>query len=337
MRVAVVAEYYPRAADPVLGVWAHRQALAARDAGADVRVLVLHRPVPSKAALRAREPRALIEPLRQPLRTAPRRHRGHLRPVPRAAAAALLRQLGRVGGAEPGARAPAAAEELSLRPRPRPLRRAAGDAVRRARPGTPLVISVHGGDVLSVVHRTRGRAAVTRALAEAPARARQLRRHRGARAGARRDGTRASCTSAPTSRRSPRPSRSCRRSRPSATSSRASATPTSCARCGCCATPTPTCAGRWSATARSAPGSSGSQPSSKMGGRVNLRGQLPPDGGARHGPGGDGVRAAERRRGVRGRLHRGDGGRGAGDRLPRRGGAGGDRGERGRDPARAAR
>jgi redox-sensitive bicupin YhaK (pirin superfamily) len=41
VRVAVVAEYYPRAADPVLGVWAHRQALAARDAGADVRVLVL--------------------------------------------------------------------------------------------------------------------------------------------------------------------------------------------------------------------------------------------------------------------------------------------------------
>ena len=35
MRVAVVAEYYPRAADSALGVWAHRQALAARDAGAD--------------------------------------------------------------------------------------------------------------------------------------------------------------------------------------------------------------------------------------------------------------------------------------------------------------
>ena len=51
MRVAIVAEYYPRAADPVLGVWAHRQALAARDAGADVRVLVLHRPVPSRAAV----------------------------------------------------------------------------------------------------------------------------------------------------------------------------------------------------------------------------------------------------------------------------------------------
>ena len=55
MRVVVVAEYYPRATDPALGVWAHRQALAARDAGAEVEVLVLHRPVPSKAALRARD------------------------------------------------------------------------------------------------------------------------------------------------------------------------------------------------------------------------------------------------------------------------------------------
>ena len=69
MRVAIVAEYYPRAADPVLGVWAHRQALAARDAGADVRVLVLHRPVPSKAALRRRDPKELVAPLRQPLRS----------------------------------------------------------------------------------------------------------------------------------------------------------------------------------------------------------------------------------------------------------------------------
>ena len=68
MRVAIVAEYYPRASDPVLGVWAHRQAVAAAAAGADVHVLVLHRPVPSRAALRSRSPRALVAPLRQPLR-----------------------------------------------------------------------------------------------------------------------------------------------------------------------------------------------------------------------------------------------------------------------------
>jgi glycosyltransferase involved in cell wall biosynthesis len=52
MRVCVVAEYYPRRRDPVLGVWAHRQAVAARDAGADVRVLALERPLPSAAAIR---------------------------------------------------------------------------------------------------------------------------------------------------------------------------------------------------------------------------------------------------------------------------------------------
>jgi teichuronic acid biosynthesis glycosyltransferase TuaC len=52
MRVTVVAEYYPRPDDPVSGVWAHRQAIAARDAGASVRVLVLDRPVPGTAAIR---------------------------------------------------------------------------------------------------------------------------------------------------------------------------------------------------------------------------------------------------------------------------------------------
>ena len=49
-KVAVVAEFYPSQGDPVLGVWAHRQALAARDAGAEVRVLVLHRLVPPRAS-----------------------------------------------------------------------------------------------------------------------------------------------------------------------------------------------------------------------------------------------------------------------------------------------
>ena len=52
MKVVIVAEYYPRAADPTLGVWAHHQTRAARDAGADVRVIVLHRPVPPLAAMR---------------------------------------------------------------------------------------------------------------------------------------------------------------------------------------------------------------------------------------------------------------------------------------------
>jgi glycosyltransferase involved in cell wall biosynthesis len=57
VNVCVVAEYYPRRRDPVLGIWAHEQALAARAAGAHVRVLVLERPVPPIGALR--RPRAL--------------------------------------------------------------------------------------------------------------------------------------------------------------------------------------------------------------------------------------------------------------------------------------
>lgn len=52
MRVAVVAEWYPSPGDPVLGIWAHRQAMAARDAGAEVRVLVLRRPIPPLSVAR---------------------------------------------------------------------------------------------------------------------------------------------------------------------------------------------------------------------------------------------------------------------------------------------
>jgi teichuronic acid biosynthesis glycosyltransferase TuaC len=52
VKVLVVAEWYPSPADPVHGIWAHRQALAARDAGADVKVLALRRPVPPIAVAR---------------------------------------------------------------------------------------------------------------------------------------------------------------------------------------------------------------------------------------------------------------------------------------------
>ena len=49
-RVLVVTEYYPRADDPVLGVWAHRQAMAAAQAGADVRVVDIGVATPLPAA-----------------------------------------------------------------------------------------------------------------------------------------------------------------------------------------------------------------------------------------------------------------------------------------------
>ncbi len=164
MRVAIVAEYYPRAADPVLGVWAHRQALAARDAGADVRVLVLHRPVPPRAALARRDPGELLAPLRQPARAeldgievryvpflAPPRPRsygswGAWAAPPLALALRRLRREFRYDLVHAHYAAPG------------------GDAVRRARPGTPFVVSVHGGDVLSVA---RGSAAGARAVRSA--------------------------------------------------------------------------------------------------------------------------------------------------------------------------
>jgi glycosyltransferase involved in cell wall biosynthesis len=168
MRVAVVAEYYPRAADPVLGVWAHRQALAARDAGADVHVLVLHRPVPSRAALRSRRPRALLEPLRQQLHA-------ELDGLPVTYVPFLAPPRPRSYGAWGAWAAPTLALALRRLRRRFPFdvihahyAAPAGDAVRRARVDAPLVISVHGGDVLSVVDRSRvGRRAVERAFGRA--------------------------------------------------------------------------------------------------------------------------------------------------------------------------
>jgi glycosyltransferase involved in cell wall biosynthesis len=52
LRVAVVAEYYPRPSDPALGIWAHRQALAVREQGVEVRVLALERPLPPLRVVR---------------------------------------------------------------------------------------------------------------------------------------------------------------------------------------------------------------------------------------------------------------------------------------------
>lgn len=151
MKVAILAEFYPRQDDPVLGIWAHRQALAVRDAGAEVRVIVLHRLVPPRASLTA-------------------------------GPGASVRALGRLAG-QPHRQLRDGLEVTYVRyispPRPRfypawgawaapplalalhRLRRSfefdllhahnavpVADAARRARLGVPLVVSVHGGDVL---------------------------------------------------------------------------------------------------------------------------------------------------------------------------------------------
>jgi glycosyltransferase involved in cell wall biosynthesis len=169
-KVAVVAEFYPSLRDPVLGVWAHRQALAARDAGADVRVLVLHRLVPPRAALSAGAPgarRALAALVREPRRqtrdglsiayvpfVSPPRAR-HYPGWGAWAAPALALALARLARSFPF--------ELIHAHNAVP----AGDAVRRTHPRTPLVVSVHGGDVLYTSGREGGAEAVARGLGAA--------------------------------------------------------------------------------------------------------------------------------------------------------------------------
>ena len=154
MRVAIVAEYYPRPADPVLGVWAHRQAMAARDAGADVRVFVLQRPLPPLAALRGHDlaaVRTALKPL--PPTTLDGIEIDYVPYVspPRPwsystwgayAAPQLRRALERLHATFPF--------ELVHAHYAVP----AGDAVRRARADAPLVVSVHGGDVLATAQRS---------------------------------------------------------------------------------------------------------------------------------------------------------------------------------------
>jgi glycosyltransferase involved in cell wall biosynthesis len=168
VKVVVVAEFYPRAEDPSFGIWAHRQALSARDAGAEIRVLVLHRPVPPLQALRRRDLRGALAPLRQPAHA-------------------------RLDGLDVDyVRFPAPPRGLSYASwgawAARPLRRAltrlreefpfdlvhahyavpAGDAVRRALPEVPLVVSEHGGDVFHTAPRSAaGRSAVEAAFGHA--------------------------------------------------------------------------------------------------------------------------------------------------------------------------
>jgi teichuronic acid biosynthesis glycosyltransferase TuaC len=179
-KVAVVAEFYPSQSDPVMGVWAHRQALAARDAGAEVRVLVLHRLIPPRASLAdglrggvsalaklVREPRKQthdgIQVSYVPYVSPPRA--GSYASWGAWAAPALglaLRRLHR-----------SFAFDLIHAHNAVP----AGDAVRRAPRGSrstdvPLVVSVHGGDVLYTAAApptgsAAGAAAVARGLGAA--------------------------------------------------------------------------------------------------------------------------------------------------------------------------
>jgi teichuronic acid biosynthesis glycosyltransferase TuaC len=176
VKVAVIAEFYPSRRDPVLGIWAHRQALAARDAGADVRVLVLHRLIPPRASLsrgpaaatgelsgRVGEPRKQTRdgleityvPFISPLRGRSYSNWGAWATPPLALALRRLRKTFRFDLLHAHNAVPA------------------GDAVRRVRSDlhlfdAPLVVSVHGGDVLYTAARGRaGAEAVARGLGAA--------------------------------------------------------------------------------------------------------------------------------------------------------------------------
>jgi glycosyltransferase involved in cell wall biosynthesis len=165
VRALVVAEFYPRAEDPVLGVWAHRQALATRAAGADVHVVVLHRIVPAKADVAggpAAAARSLRAKLRQPRDTEldgiPVTYAPFVSP-PRGmsygswgawAAPALRRALRRLGDVD------LVHAHNAVPP---------GDAVRRLGLPQPLVVSVHGGDVYFTAKRSTN---VSRTFAASP-------------------------------------------------------------------------------------------------------------------------------------------------------------------------
>jgi len=147
VKALIVAEYYPRAGDPVGGIWTHRQTVATRDAGADVRVLVLHRPVPPLSAVRNADVGRAMAVVRQSrasqLDGVSVEYVRYLSP-PRAwsysswgawAAPLLGRAIRRVHRAFPF-------DVIHAH-----YAVPAGDAVRRAAGSAPLVVSVHGHDV----------------------------------------------------------------------------------------------------------------------------------------------------------------------------------------------
>jgi glycosyltransferase involved in cell wall biosynthesis len=171
VKALVVSEFYPRRADPVLGVWAHRQALATARAGAEVEVVVLHRLVPPSRSLRSGLPataRALAGLLSQPLHeerdglsvtyvpflSPPR---ADFYPYWGAWAAPSLRLALRLVRASFDFDVVHAHNAVP-----------AADAIHRACPETPMVVSVHGGDVLYTAPRSlAGTRAVSRSLRQA--------------------------------------------------------------------------------------------------------------------------------------------------------------------------
>jgi teichuronic acid biosynthesis glycosyltransferase TuaC len=177
-RVAVVAEYYPRPADPAWGIWAHRQAVGVLKKGADVRTLALERPLPPLRALKRLDAgllREWMDRVRHPpgdaiLDGVPVRYVRFLSPP---------RPLSYASWGRWAARPLGRALDRLWAEAPLDLIHAhyavpAGDAVLRwldARGHrVPLIVSVHGGDLSYVATRSaRGRSTVARVLRSADA------------------------------------------------------------------------------------------------------------------------------------------------------------------------
>ena len=208
VKVAVVAEFYPRRGDPVLGrlgppPGAGRARRRRRGAGArpaPPRAAPRRADAPGPAARRARSGGLLREPRHQVRDGLPVTYVPYVSP-PREP---LLRVVGSVGGARAGARPAPAAPPWRLRRDPRPQRRprrrrraprrprraARGLGARRRRP-------LHGHAPARVAARRSRAGSAPRAWCSPTAAASPARRARTARA---RSG---SCTSAPITPRSP--------------------------------------------------------------------------------------------------------------------------------------
>ena len=153
---------------PAWGIWAHRQALAVRDRGVDVRVLALERPLPPlRDAARAARSGPLREWARRSRSAAAARPTLDGIPVRYVRFVSPPRPLSYASWGRWAAPAAAAARSTAgaqaARPDPRPLRGARGRRRRcagsAAAATSPLVVSVHGGDLSYAAARSRARAA----------------------------------------------------------------------------------------------------------------------------------------------------------------------------------
>ena len=177
MRVAVVAEYYPRPSDPAWGIWAHRQALAVREHGVEVRVARARAPaaVPQRRG-RAAGPGPLaqwagrvVDPHGQTVMDG---MPGALRPFlsPRRGRWSYATWGRWASARRSGARSITVAARTScmrITRCPRAMPCCAGSARGN---DVPLVVSVHGGDLSYTAARSeRGREVVARVLRAADA------------------------------------------------------------------------------------------------------------------------------------------------------------------------